>query len=306
MSFRSRAAHILLAVILIPVATSCSLRLDILPDKATKVHIVAVALDYRNIGSTLQGTINDVTEFVTAYEYHLEQAGIPYEETLLLQYGETPDMTRDDYPAPDNLTRALEDIEAGPDDLILFVYSGHGTWDEEVGGSAIVLAQTEDEMLPLFPARRLYELLDSKGCQAIAVIDCCNSGGMNGDWYDAHALAASFTSLVDDIGYKGVGVITACAEDELSYEYITDGGQYHGAFTAELLEYMGWVHSDTVARYVDAGGTPLAVHGTLAYPRSQRMTLSDFFLGAVTDMDKSRQHPEKNRTTADLVFLPGV
>lgn len=298
---RTFVIAILSALVLV---TSCTL--DILPKSSTKVHIVGVALDYRNVGSTLQGTINDVSEFVTAYEWYLDRAGIPYEEHLLIQTGEQPDIHASDYPNGENLTSLLNSLEVGQDDLILFIYSGHGAYDTQVQQSALVLGATETEMLPFYYVDDLFRLLDGKGCQAVAILDCCNSGGLaENDWYDKKLFVSAFDGLFEKQQYKGLHVATASAEDQLSYEYISANGEYHGAFTAALLEEMGWTHLSVVTRTIEAGGESIAVRGGIEIPLKGRITLDDFFMSAIKNMDTSRQTPQRNKTITDLVFIPG-
>ena len=282
-------------------ASSCSI--DILPKNETEVHIIGVALDYFNVGSNLQGTINDVTEFITAYEYYLDRAGIAYDEQFFIQQGVNPDIHHEEYPDAENITEYIENLEVAEDDLILFVYSGHGTYDPEVEKSAIVLGASETDPLPLFYVDELFDLLDSKGCQAAAVIDCCNSGGMAEDWYDDNEFVAAFSTLVTGRRYRGLHVITACAVDQLSYEYVTSSGEYHGEFTNALLNCMGWAHASVVARTIDVAGETVVVRGSMITPLTQPMSFREFYLTAITDMDQSIQNPQTNRTTSDLLFI---
>lgn len=302
MRSKIKVLFLLIASTVVILASSC--RLDILPKTDTTVHIIGVALDYYNVGSNLRGTINDVTEFITAYEYYLDRAGIDYREKFFIQKGETPDMTHEDYPSEENITSYIRNLNVDDDDLILFVYSGHGTYDTQRGEAAIVLGASETEMLPLYYVDDLFSLLDSKGCQALAVMDNCNSGGLADDWYEKEMFVSSFKSLFEKTRYLGLHVITASAEDELSYEFVSGNGEYHGAFTSYLLDFMGWYHSDNISRTVTSCGNTIEVHGTMAYPLTETMELEDFFLSAITDMDKSRQHPQINKTNSDLVFIP--
>ena len=295
---------VLFVLLLCTLVLGSSCQLDILPKSDTTVHIIGVALDYYNVGANLNGTIRDVTEFITAYEYYLDRAGINYQEKYFIQKGETPDMSHEEYPSADNVRSYIRNLDVSSEDLILFVYSGHGTYDTQKEKAAIVLAATEEEMLPLFYVDELFDLLDSKGCQALAVMDNCNSGGMAENWDKKDMLSGAFESLFEKTKYKGLHVITASSEDELSYEFGSGNGETHGAFTYQLLNYMGWFHSDYVFKTISSCGNEISVHGVMSAPRQNRMLLKDFYLYAISGMDKTRQHPQINKTNSDLVFLP--
>jgi hypothetical protein len=131
------------------------------------------------------------------------------------------------------------DSNEDPDDVVLFFFSGHGTYDVDDDGDE--LDGWDEFFCPYdFNNIRDDELdaeLDKLGSTSIAVImDTCFAGGMTKD-SSVKTLPKEKVELIDgfvkDIGETGRVVLMACDDDEVSWE---TGVLENGVFSYYVIE----------------------------------------------------------------------
>lgn len=161
---------------------------------------------------------------------------------------------------------------AGPQDQILFYYSGHGKLDY-AGHLHLATLDTEEEYLETTSVEiaLLRRLITNNRCKRVALIlDCCHSGAAVGALQakgDAAAVVAEQLSQFNLT--SGIHVLSASTATQSAYE--KEGEQY-SLFTKHLLDGIrqnradhdgdGWVSISDLYEYVrqqvsqDAAQTP--------------------------------------------------
>jgi uncharacterized caspase-like protein len=135
------------------------------------------------------------------------------------------------------------------DDIVLFYFAGHGTYDTDI--APLDEDDGMDEYICPWDSSTGYttnirddELqawLDNLPCRKVVILDTCFSGGfIREEVMTARTLPGKpRTDLTDtfarDLDKAGYVVLTACRDDELSYESSALG---HGVFTYFLLHGM--------------------------------------------------------------------
>ena len=90
-----------------------------------KNQIISIGLNYVGSGaSSLDGTINDATEFGAAMNAIMNEKGVPRSVTYMLQEEEYED--RSTYPTSENIVKAVSSLELNSNDMLTIFYSGHG------------------------------------------------------------------------------------------------------------------------------------------------------------------------------------
>ncbi|MBE5807773.1 MAG: hypothetical protein E7317_05480 [Clostridiales bacterium] len=203
----------------------------------------------------LTGPTNDIEGMTTC----LESFGVThYQVTPLLDV------------SGQGILDAIQDTfgDAGPQDVSLFYYSGHGALDED--GAALI----GDDLENVY-ASQLRAALDRIPGRKIVLVDCCYSGGLL--WRTARSLksaAAAQTSSSEDVdeftsmfmmpftrksrsantlAADRYFVLTACAYDEESYEG-TVSGVRRGIFTYRVMQAWGYNGKKFIAKKADANG----------------------------------------------------
>lgn len=145
-----RHALRVLAVVAPLCLSGCNQLAPLLPQKEGRIRYVGMACDYKNTSvSHLYGTINDVTEFGECYRLLARSRGIGFEQTWLLDNGAGASEADDGYPSKENVLETLRNLDPGPEDLVVFAYSGHGNdtvadvYGNSVDEPCIVTAMTE-------------------------------------------------------------------------------------------------------------------------------------------------------------------
>ncbi len=122
---------------------------------------------------------------------------------------------------------------AGPDDIVMFFYSGHGGPGPDIDPDEFkpdAIPDGDEEIGLLGDPNwirddQIAEILGTWNSEAtiVSIFDACNSGGMVGGQND-----------LDHIGNDNVAVITGSAEGEDSY-----GGFPYSLLTQELIDALG-------------------------------------------------------------------
>jgi hypothetical protein len=165
---------------------------------------------------------------------------------------------------------------AGPGDVALFWFSGHGStapvgtyWRLEPNGTelqTLVCVDSRVDGRPELLDKELGVLLDElaeRGCHVVAVLDSCHSGGGTRDGSARPALDETARSverattpwsytLVPDLAERYASgappvrhvLLAACRPEEKAREYLVDG-VCHGRFSRALLDVLNGAPADT-------------------------------------------------------------
>lgn len=292
-----RLYRILLSVALL--ISSCSF--DIIPNRAGEVFIIGVALDYEHMNVGINGTIDDVIELAAAYEAYLDRAGIPYTEKYFLQSGSSPDTEGEEYPSIENVTEYIEFLQCDKDDLVVFIFSGHG--DDKLTGVPCLLfgSSPTSSPLPLYPMTDLFELLQSRNCQSLAVIDACYSGGAAINW--TNNLLTCVGEMFRRNPAYGVNVMAAARSFEESHfsNGFFDSEESHGIFTYYLLEEMGWHHVDHERRTVESNGVTYTVYGSPSQILPSGTTMNEIYQMVISNEDRIELMDRRNYTEIPII-----
>lgn len=300
--------HIIpLLILCIAALSSCddSFRIQTVNSEA---YIITVGIDYANTEiSDLDGTVNDALEMAACLSEIYRQKGITPHVTRMIQEGETAGELDRNYPSRDGILSAIEAVPAGPDDIIVFFYSGHGDILPD-GRTILAAARTvKDGPYGELLSEDVFNALNAKGCPVLAIIDACNSGGMAITDAEGRTFAEAFTGLASHMDLRNVQVLAASAADELSYlsSATTEEGtrEAHSAFTVAILRELGWVHSASrIAETVAVSGTGRDVMGYLrSVPNG--MTAMELFDSVLSSWSDHRFMPVANSTGAAQVRI---
>ena len=158
----------------------------------------------------------------------------------------------------DLLTNTLD--AAGPDDVVLLSFAGHGTHDHRLVAADLLAADLVATTLPMDELARRFKASRAKA--VVCFLDCCFSGGAPGRVLEDSPIARHPTQPFGDIAGNGRVLFAACDVDELALE---DPTTRHGLFTQALLHFLqtgdGQVSvlglADEVQRRVRAGASRL-------------------------------------------------
>ena len=302
-----------IVVILTLLLSSCAF--DISRAVNGKVSIIAVGIDYQNsFVSDLSGTVDDALEITECFKSIYESYGVDTDIRRMIQEGEDSDETDILYPSAEKILRVIKDIDAKPDDLLIFFYSGHGDVhrdDNNVIQSAFLATAKvgEDGDRSLYTELdmdTLYETLEALPCPAVAIIDACYSGG-TADNYKEPDFGESFTSMITGADLRGTAVIAASQPDELSYVSTvgTEEGtrEPHSMLTISILRELGWSHTDKVSELVDANGKIRRVNGYLRELPSTT-TAEQLFENIEMSWGSPQQHPMMSEAPAGIFIVP--
>ena len=175
---------------------------------------------------------------------------------------------------------------AGPEDMVLFFFSGHGFPDEKEGYNYLAAKDTDPDMLLKsgIGLQELYRFMNESQARAkIVLLDACHSGARKdkGD-----------VQLKGNYLYNGEGSVTIGSSqfDQSSYEWPE---KQAGAFTWFLVQGMGGeadktpfgngdgvVISHELEQYVTQAVQTWAVdHNKIQTPRGKRNMTGDVVLG---------------------------
>jgi helicase len=129
------------------------------------------------------------------------------------------------------LTNTLD--AAGPDDVVLLSFAGHGTHDHRLVAADSSAADLVATTLPMVELARQFKASRAKAI--ICFLDCCFSGGAPGRVIEDSPIARDPTQPFVDIAGNGRVLFAACDVDESALE---DPATRHGLFTQALLHFL--------------------------------------------------------------------
>ena len=224
----------------------------------------------------------------------LEQSGL-YERVYLFADG-----TADAEPTLKNVLGKIKAVasSAGPDDMILFYFSGHGFPDEKEGHNYLAVKDTDPELLPKFGIglHEIYRYFDESDARAkVILLDACHSGARKDKGYD--------TRLSGDFLFNGEGSVTIASSqfDQSSYDW---GQKRAGAFTWYLTSGLqgeadappygngdGLITSHELEQYVTKQVHFWATdHNLNQTPRGRRNMTGDVVLGVAESATQLSVH----------------
>ena len=213
----------------------------------------------------------------------LEQSGL-YERVYLYADG-----IEDAEPTLKNVLGKIKAVadSAGPDDMILFYFSGHGFPDEDEGHNYLAVKDTDPELLLKFGIglQEVYEFLnESKARAKVILLDACHSG--------ARKDKAGDVLMQGDYTYNGEGSVTLASSkfEQSSYEW---NEKQAGVFTWFLAQGIigeadkapygngdGYVTSHELNQYTMQQVTSWAAdNGVAQAPRKKENMTGDVVLG---------------------------
>lgn len=122
---------------------------------------------------------------------------------------------------------------AGPDDTVIFTFSGHGSKDHRFAFHDTERGRLADTTIPMEELSELFK--KSKAKNILCILDCCFSGDAPARVLEDSPIARSGLVHLDSLAGKGRVLIAASREDEPSYEL---PGKNHGIFTGALIEVL--------------------------------------------------------------------
>ncbi len=191
-----------------------------------------------------------------------------------------------DVPTKGNILAALQSVArlTGPDDLLLFYYSGHG---EAVAGEPYLVARDGQQVVLAdtgVPVRRVKDIMRQAQARAkVIILDACQSGA---EVVTRGALRMS-EEFIRRVFYEaaGMAILASCQQGEQSYEW---QAEEEGAFTHFLLEALsgqadldgkGFVSVQDAARHVVNGVREWAArHNVSQTPTLQAEMSGDILL----------------------------
>ena len=169
----------------------------------------------------LPNTVNDVT----ALDMLLAQAG--YTTRLLHSKQDEPAQR----PVKNTILWELQGFadQAGPGDLLLIHYGGHGTLHDGMAYLTTEATRVADLPETAIALDELRAILENSAAQAcVLILDACHSGiGRSASVMDPDFERHVFLEA------QGIATLASCTQKQLAYEYEETG---HGAFTYFLLD----------------------------------------------------------------------
>ncbi|HVF60963.1 MAG TPA: DEAD/DEAH box helicase [Thermoanaerobaculia bacterium] len=150
----------------------------------------------------------------------------------------------------DHLVRTLE--QAGPDDVVLISFSGHGTHDHRLVLHDTTISDLAGTSLPMETLADLFR--KSSARVILCILDCCFSGGAPAKVLEDSPLARTVIGLQELAG-EGRILVAASKENESAYEFPL---HRHGLLTKVLIDVMQEDDGEGGRDILSAGATVLA------------------------------------------------
>lgn len=267
------------------------------------VYIISVGLDYLDSSAPdLPGCPDDALEIGSCLSDMYGQRGINSDVSYLVQYSAEAVRNSVDYPDSDAIIKAIMDVPATENDLIIFYYSGHG--DVEDNGNAFFAVGSEEADYEKLAMGAVFDALKAKDAPAVAIIDACYSGAMAIS--PDQSILDAFADMFGKHDLQSVKVIAASGSDELSYMipvYAESGEQEsHGALTASILGILDWKHTSFSSRGITVSGCEKTVHGRTGY-FSRSLTADDLFQEISDGWRYSEQTPITNHVPVEIKLI---
>lgn len=319
-----RRITIALLVLISLLFASCS----IMPDRSNqKVSILSVGLDYKdNIYRDLEGTVNDAKEVGMALKSIYDSKGIGCDLTYMIQEKYSVPYDDDMYPNKDNIIKKIKSQSQtlDADDLFIFFYAGHG--QTGTSGEMFLATGYDSTSYSKLGITDILNALYSLKCRSIVILDSCYSGmldpsnptipgniaGMtdpqNGNYLN------DFTSSLKDIFGKPwfetskITVLASASAREVAADggivILSDGSkETHGYFTVELLNNLGWCHSNDIVSYTNVDERVISVNGySVGYRGS--LSMDDLYLNIMKEWNNRQQNPVLYSTLESVNIIP--
>ena len=297
---------LLTAIAAIVLIASCS---QPSADVPRNVNIIAVA--YK---SNLNSPENDARETVTQLEYLARKSGYTCSSRIYFgnDSGKLEEQATGESVEASRIMTIFGGMEASPQDLNIFYFSGHGALNEASSSILLIASDAANGISYVARTRSIAEALEGIGGKGLILIDACHSGSESpgsvgsGEVFDGEnylagtdagtavsdAFQASFRAAR---AYNDVYILTACTPQQVSYDPMEEGG--NSFFTMALLDYLGF---DTDSNAV---GMPAAKEITFCgIYQGIWDTLSSIDFGDGTQLS-SVQTPQPSRLPSDFVIF---
>ena len=297
---------LLTAIAAIVLIASCS---QPSADVPRNVNIIAVA--YK---SNLNSPENDARETVAQLEYLARESGYTCSSRIYFgnDSGKLEEQATGESIEASRIMAIFGGMEASPQDLNIFYFSGHGALNEASSSILLIASDAANGISYVARTRSIAEALEGIGGKGLILIDACHSGSESpgsvgsGEVFDGEnylagtdagtavsdAFQASFRAAR---AYNDVYILTACTPQQVSYDPMEEGGT--SFFTMALLDYLGF---DTDSNAV---GMPAAKEITFCgIYQGIWDTLSSIDFGDGTPLS-SVQTPQPSRLPSDFVIF---
>lgn len=133
------------------------------------------------------------------------------------------------------IRRALDDTlgSAGPDDVVILSFSGHGTHDHRIVAHDTALDALADSTIPMEELATRFK--ESKAKAVLFVLDCCFSGGAPARVVENSPIPRDPGFPLEALAGKGRILISAANIDEVAYELPGSG---HGLLSKALIDVL--------------------------------------------------------------------
>ena len=282
------------------------------------VNIISIGFSYEGNSAGLNplvtGPHDDAGYMARHLGYLASEAG--YEVTTLLvsdRDGSMIDEGTGMRLSWEDLTGQFHQLSAGPSDLNIFYFSGHGLY-------------YEDDSYICFPDGGIWDLPDIAGMleyiggRSVMIIDACLSVSLSGNdvgtgevyEYDdeiqaehlvgispAVAIRDAFRSSFSARTYGGVYVLSACTTGQLSYAGTLEDP--NSLFTSMMLEYLGF-DSGTLTSHIPSDEITFSslYKGIMGITRNRYGIFAE---GREPDAVGDVQTPQPSRVPTDLVLF---
>ena len=319
-----RRITVALLVLISFLFVSCS----IMPDRSSqKVSILSVGLDYKdNIYRDLQGTVNDAKEVGMALKSIYDTKGIECDLTYMIQEEYSVSYFDDMYPNKDNVIKMIkkQNQTLDSDDLFIFFYAGHG--QTGAAGEMFLATGYDSTSYSKLGITDLLNALYTLKCRSIVILDSCYSGmldpsnptipgnvaGMTDpqNGYRPNDFASSLKTIFSKPWYN-MSKITVLASAS-AREVAADGGtvilpdglkETHGYFTVELLNNLGWCHSNDTISYTNVDGREISVNGySVGYKGP--LSMDELYINIMKEWNNNQQNPVLYSTLESVNIIP--
>lgn len=203
----------------------------------SRFYALCVGLRYPGTGKELRYTTSDVRAMAEAFT-----AASGYDELSSSIVCLVDDDPRQAKPTPQKVRQSLGRMaeDAGPDDRVVFYFSGHGLRSEDNRSILVCHAEDLDEErdganVYLSEVRDILE--QSRAGDKLMIIDACHSGGKSsGDGLTPDTMAKSLAGAGKSAGRDTVAWLASCDVSQQSWE---DDESQQGLFTRFFLEAVG-------------------------------------------------------------------
>ena len=276
------------------------------PDGPRHVNIISIGFDYDGTVSALPyGPEQDAEAMTRQLSFLAVESGYAYD---IFHYesngGSIINASTGERLSNEGMIMEIASINADPDDLNIFYFSGHGIClDDE---SHILLMDDS-----LWGLEDIRAMLENIGGKSLMILDACNSGRQSpndvgtGETYDGNeyfsgidigtAISDAFGASFSARSYGSVYILAACTSEQISYAGLEDDP--NSRMTKAMLGYLGY---DT-----ESGETGLPADRTVTFTRLfQNLSEGlerEYYIEGIPFYDV--QTPQPSRVPTDLILF---